>query len=210
MNPIEFSAAAVSYLGLPEGSHVSIDKWSIQVVMPLTPEDLVGIGRRAEEMARVKGQPEPQVEEPAAPGPTYEQVARNTESWVGQGVDEMIVDIGRLGREYDGLTAEQKSQHGSRFRYVVGRAREIDAVKAQAAVADEAPPVLPAYMWMAREDISQSQVFGSLSEDGKGRYAIAVDEMTTEQKIKYGVPTYPTATVPHVTSNADDFGGLPG
>jgi hypothetical protein len=139
-----------------------------------------------------EAQPEPVVEEVADQGPTYEAVARNPSEWGGHpGAEEQLRVCMLLGAEYD--SADKAKRAGrSRWQYVVARAREMDDAKANASAEVE----MPKYVWLTEAEATQQQKLMALSKAGD-RYAVSVDDLTEAQR-----PAY--------TSDAADFGGLPG
>lgn len=155
----------------------------------------------ADECRRLLEMYEPVVEEleplPSDPEPliTYEAVARNRAPWSDRNdIEEQLRVVQMFGAEYD--SADKAKRAGrSRWQYVVQRAREMDEAKANASAAVE----MPKYVWLTEAQVTRQQKLMALSQEGN-RYAIAVDDLTPEQALGRVPPT----------SDAADFGGLPG
>lgn len=204
-----FLVAAASYFGLPDtqvmqGSAVeTAPGGTIDLVLriSLTPDDVMGIAGRMKVMAEME-QPEP------GPAPA-EMPSRE-----------------RMREEYNALDKRARSEFGSFARYVAWRGGS------DPFAVSEVPPHV--YLW--HHEATLRQRAEAIGRDAQGRFAVAVDELTEDQRnasVKAGLfvsdpvgaaeqlrAGYVARTVAaherlngsdgKPTSNADDFGGVPG
>lgn len=223
-----FLVAAASYFGLPDdqvmqGSTVEAGAdGSLDVVLrvALTPDDIAGIAGRMKVLA--EAQPEPVYAETEVP--TREQ----------------------LREQYNALSKQERSHYGSFHHYVVSTGL-LDPYRATDKVD------LPAHVYLSPAQATSQQKAMAVGRDEKGNYAIAVEDLSHEQKADHanyvwgpaeqeemdvhladgaGESLNPAAAADNMradyvrrtigaharlngadgkpTSNADDFGGVPG
>lgn len=186
-----FVLAAASYFGVPvhqvmHGSGVQADQGTFDVLLrvSLTPDDIAGVAGRMKAMAEA-----PQHEPVQAPPVAFSR-------------DEM--------REvYNALTPEERSQYGSFARYVSAQyAADPYVVQAQGATADEVGAdytkrVAEAFGVPAHLLVESAPPLTPATKTADEVMADYVNTMVaahTRLERGDGKPT----------SNADDFGGLPG
>lgn len=203
-----FLVAAASYFGLPDtqvmqGSTIeAAPGGTIDLVLriSLTPDDMTGIAGRMAALAEME-QPEPvqaQVEMPSRE---------------------------RMREEYNALDKRARSEFGSFARYVAWRGGPDP----------HAPAPVPPHVYLWHHEATSQQRADAIGRDAQGRFAVAVDDLTEDQQ-KAHMPEavqargqasadqmradYVERTVAvherlngsdgKPTSNADDFGGVPG
>lgn len=209
----KFLQATASYFGLAD-THASqaevhtteqgamVATFQIQ----LTDEDMVGILGHMKAMA-----------EPMPTEPIYVQTEAPSDE--------------RMRDEYNAMDKRTKSEFGSFARYKTwrlgGGAELVDKVE------------IPPHVWIEPGDANLMQRVMAVGRDERGRYAVALDDLTAEQRRRHELATqgvmfgaadigaadtmragYVERTMAATdrltgadskpTSNADDFGGLPG
>jgi hypothetical protein len=211
-----FLSAAGSYFGVPGDQLVGgrfEDTGSglvLTLQVALRADDLVGITRR------IQAQAEPeQAQEGGKSGagdanalPTCEEVARHPERFQGpqdEGSGMIVERVQAFGHVYDEMPQSEKAKHGSRFAYVVAKAREADqnyayntllwrsekGVGGREIAHVDAPQEpddgqLPESVWIPTWDLQPHQMpMVSESNDAEGMSRIQVAMLTPEQKAKY-------------------------
>lgn len=172
----EFLNAAASYYGISaeiisKSEFFAADGQSTFVVeIPVSTEDMLGIADRMRVMA---------VDQSASGDQVYAEMRHP--------------DRDAMRAEYNGMDQATRGRFGSFAAYVAWRTTEgADVAKEEKA--------LPAYVLMARDQVTELQRASSGLDPVSGKYMVQVEDLTPQQ----------LAAHLGVTSNADDFGGLPG
>lgn len=193
-----FLDAAASYYGLGETAARKLELFTdgsdlvLAVEVRVTDDDMAGILARMNNMRQLeKARQQPQAE-PIMPS---EQ---------------------RMRSEYTAMDRVTKSQFGS---FSVYRAWRLGQDNFVAGEADRVE--LPPYVYLSPAECTPQQKAMAIGQDQKGNYAVAVEDLTAEQRKAF--EEAPSAVVQaraahdrlngadgKPTSNADDFGGVPG
>lgn len=99
----------------------------------------------------------------------------------------------QMRKEYNGMDQATRGRFGSFMAYCVWRTTEgADVYREEKA--------LPAYVLLDRSEVTELQRAGSGVDPASGKFMVQIEDLTPQQlAAHFGV-----------TSNADDFGGLPG
>lgn len=210
-----FFKAAASYFGLPldqvilGSQRATVDGvFRLTLDIALTPADLIGITRRMEQIEQdraVMDEPQPGATSmgiQASQEPSYEDVARNPQAFrdAGQELDK-LKQLEDAGVAYGNLSAAEKSQYGSRFKFVLHIARTMDGIEALSTGrevkhidTEQETDDKVEFVWLTPEQATDAQKQFASEVDSTGKYAINVQMLTAEQRTALGM----------------DEGGLPG
>lgn len=205
MNNSNFLEAAASFYGLAEAplrkTELFTDAGQVVLAFELVPsdEDMAGIVARMQNMqALEKARAQPQDLEPILP------------------TDE------RMRAEYGALDPRDKSAFGAFARYKAWRLGQVmdeviagpaeEAVDSAQALAD-----LPPHVYLQAGECTPLQRAMALGQDEKGRYAVAVEDLTPEQHFarfatedEKALAEADNTAAAIAARIAGDFGGLPG
>lgn len=182
----QFLQAAASYFGLAETNLRKAECFTDggEVVMAfeirMMSGDLIAIGERMQVLAQ-------------------EETTRAPD-------DTKVIDwgqtIGQMRDQYNALTPSERSRYGSFARFCAGT--PVQSVGANGRdvkhVEVEEEPAQIDVVWVRDGDATDTQQRFASDYDKKKGFLVQVAMLTPEQKARYVQPT----------SNADDFGGLPG
>jgi hypothetical protein len=196
-----FIQAAASYWGVPvdqltHGSTIDATTGDIEVVLrvAVNQADLAGIAVRMQRMATEAAVDEAQAKPQVAYGPLTDGVLRTA---------------------YNGLPTAERSKHGSfaKFKAYMGAPdswdygqHRVDAINAGLLPGGPGnttpePVELPPHAYVPGRALTEQQKAMAVGMNERGEYAMDPADLTEQQRAQYGAG---------VTSNADDFGGLPG
>jgi hypothetical protein len=193
-------AAAASYFGVPADQMIDGEMHSnngtlcVTLRVALISDDVVGIVKRMKTMR------EPAVQK----APSYAEMV-DREDWY---------------REWESLGEQAQAHFGSWANYKTWRQEQEQKVR---------KVEVPEHVWLRDDEVTDYQRMMALSVDEEGRHAVSVDDLTPDQldkrsalvgaaeSLREGYVARTVAATERLsgadgkpTSNADDFGGLPG
>lgn len=199
-----FLKAAISYHGFADRDVRKVEVFTdagevlLAIELKLGSADLAGIAKRMDTLA---AEAPPQTSPP---------------DWFGPALSDA-----RMRDEYNGMDKATKSRFGSFSRYKAYRLQQEDGASEQSAI--------PEHVYLWHHQISAQQRAMAVGMDVQGRYAIALDDLDEAQRAAHEAAQGPAEALrddyvqrtvaAHArlngtdgmpTSNADDFGGLPG
>lgn len=165
-----FAKAAASYFGLGEIVPRKVEVFSdglsnvVVIELNLTDEDLVGIAGRMQAMQQISATDD-----------------RRMTDWDSSPV--VVANEQKLRDEYDSLDKVTKSRFGAFHRY---KAWRLDGGAEPTGEPERAPVIdLPAHVYLTGAECTAQQRAMAIGQDEKGRYAIAVEDLTVDQVEKH-------------------------